>query len=1171
MNLDIHLAGLKQAFEELDWLKDAELKIQSQQINLQTISHPSRNSEPDIRIVEDEDGLVTLVNDNQENQTIEADQISIDVDEGSSFTLSESLLDQITISIEDEVEIHNSDDVEEIVRLPEEFDEGAVIAQVLEGKRSIEKGLHQINNLQKDQKRLLNQLSDQLEALDAEYRQKVQNAQEQLSAENGNFLNKQAQFVKSIRQAHSDLQNATDDPSWEILRWLYDIFTDRRQRISAIQQILNSENAKQQVEGATHQQMVDLLQGSLRDLQEEYQQRRDKLQRDANNSQRVIVQQFQVMHNQLAQTNLPRLYDLIDQWIQFLTDWLIARHIVLDENKIQFITPRSLSDNRDIENVGLRIGYIQHHLRQTDLEIPAVIDPFGHDRHVFITGPDNNLKTNMLKMLAARLIITIPVGLARITLIDGLELGRSVAIFSSRLPEDLVSKRVLNLEQEVTEELMRLRERIAQINQHILVEEDHIDSYNRKHPEIPCPYQFIVINNFPHGLNSQGLAALRDILRNGPRAGIFVLATLASNISDRRDFVLSDYTDNQYLLSIGTDNLLCWNSEYLSNFRVVRDEPVSDTALGTLLSIANKAYEIRPLVIPYERIARDLPQLWSLSADTSLKTIIGLTFAGKTHVIEFGDETVHGLIGGRTGSGKTVLIHDLICGLIQAYHPNELELYLLDFKGTEFNVYARNEIPHLRTVAVDCDIEVGLNVIKHLIDEMNRRFKLFDEVEVNDYRHYRAKGKQLSRIVLVVDEIQVLTQYLDNRISAQIETSLIDLLKRGRAAGIHVMMGTQSPSSVLSNQILQQIAIRICLLADQSVSRLVLGESNTAASGLQKQGEAVFNAYNGNPQHNVFVRSALLETEHIGDIAKRLALQAKTSGWIAPAPMDYFDGRTITRLLDNQEVKASQNAVKDPVTLRKVNLPLGKSLSLKEDTQAIVNRERYNNLLLVGLESEVLHNLFHNVLLSLFILSPVETDFFIIDLCSEDVVSHSLTQAFSAMPHCQQFGYNSATGADMIKGLYRVFKDRKEGDRKTRRSDPAVILAIFGMENFSDMRGADRFSKPEERKQLEEIIKEGPPLGIFTIIASQILGKGEVIGADEFGNRVCFQLAEDDSRALLENDAATKLRAERGIFRRREWAIGRLEKFIPYQALSQTEVEQVADRLGKRANSGQPK
>ena len=98
----------------------------------------------------------------------------------------------------------------------------------------------------------------------------------------------------------------------------------------------------------------------------------------------------------------------------------------------------------------------------------------------------------------------------------------------------------------------------------------------------------------------------------------------------------------------------------------------------------------------------------------------------------------HVLISGKTGSGKSTLLHVLITNLALRYSPDEIALYLVDFKkGVEFKAYARHALPHARVIAVESEREFGLSVLQHLDGELRRRGDLFRKLGVQDLKGYR--------------------------------------------------------------------------------------------------------------------------------------------------------------------------------------------------------------------------------------------------------------------------------------------------------------------------------------------------------------------------------------------------------------------------------------------------
>ena len=151
-------------------------------------------------------------------------------------------------------------------------------------------------------------------------------------------------------------------------------------------------------------------------------------------------------------------------------------------------------------------------------------------------------------------------------------------------------------------------------------------------------------------------------------------------------------------------------------------------------------------------------------------------------MLQLGQGTAqHVLIAGKTGSGKSTLLHALITNLALLYSPDEVELYLVDFKkGVEFKAYAAHGLPHARVIAVESEREFGLSVLQRLDAEMKVRGEAYRAVGAQDLNSYRLAQPDVRcpRILLIVDEFQEFFTE-DDRI-AQDAAQLLDRLVRAR-------------------------------------------------------------------------------------------------------------------------------------------------------------------------------------------------------------------------------------------------------------------------------------------------------------------------------------------------------------------------------------------------------
>ena len=146
--------------------------------------------------------------------------------------------------------------------------------------------------------------------------------------------------------------------------------------------------------------------------------------------------------------------------------------------------------------------------------------------------------------------------------------------------------------------------------------------------------------------------------------------------------------------------------------------------------------------VPFESIAPPENEMWTSDSRGGIAVPLGRAGATALQMLALGKGTSqHALIAGKTGSGKSTLLHVLIMQLALRYSPDEVELYLIDFKkGVEFKTYASHQLPHARVVAVESEREFGLSVLQRFDAELVQRGELFRQAGVNDLKEWRGKA-----------------------------------------------------------------------------------------------------------------------------------------------------------------------------------------------------------------------------------------------------------------------------------------------------------------------------------------------------------------------------------------------------------------------------------------------
>lgn len=278
------------------------------------------------------------------------------------------------------------------------------------------------------------------------------------------------------------------------------------------------------------------------------------------------------------------------------------------------------------------------------------------------------------------------------------------------------------------------------------------------------------------------------------------------------------------ILTLGNDLALA-----LARHPIRIEAPIPNTSL-----VGIEVPNASPAIV---RMRKVLESSAFRSGKFGLPVALGETVSGSYEVADL-ESMPHLLIAGQTGSGKSVCIDSILLSLLYRNTPEELRLILVDPKRVGLALY--KGIPHLKGNGVITDVKKVVAALKYAVQEMERRFTVFERVNARDLASYmsmvRAGGtysekdsqgnshekhlEPMPRLVIVIDEMADLMMSHGK----EVEPAIVRLAQKSRAVGIHLVLATQKPiSDVVTGLIKSNVPTKIAFaVANQMDSRIIL-------------------------------------------------------------------------------------------------------------------------------------------------------------------------------------------------------------------------------------------------------------------------------------------------------------------------------------------------------------
>ena len=812
--------------------------------------------------------------------------------------------------------------------------------------------------------------------------------------------------------------------------------------------------------------------------------------------------------------------------------------------------------------------------------------------------------------LGMRLFMMVPPGKLNFTFIDPVASGGSFAMFTRLIDvndnkREIINGKIWSNPSDIEEKLRVMTDHIANVIQRCLQGKyDSIYEYNRDAEQNAEAYQIIMLMDFPAGLTDQSLKLLEQIVTSGPKCGVFTILyrnesqfkkmsersyPLVSNIE--KNFQLFDYsetcTEVTYSGERVKERLLQWKGLSLPS-QSQMDIIIEKLKLG--IKNAEK------IVINFDKIIPPKEEWFKGDSTGEFSIPIGVHGANNIQNLSFGiGGSHHALVAGQTGSGKSSLLHTIIMSALIKYPANQLQVFLVDFKrGVEFKIYANYSLENFKVIAIESEREFGRSVLEYLDKEQSRRAERFKKLNVDNVGDYRKKsGESLPRILLIIDEFHVLFSKDTSDINSKNSAAYLEqLIRQGRAFGIHVILASQTMSNMggINYGVWGQIGVRIALKCPKSDAKFVLGSDNDGVDLLSADnpGQAIYNSDCGNAVANTVFRVAYIEQDEQDKYLKYISEKEPRFNYPTTRVM-------LSNVEDNIYNPLQRFARGENYNFTENALLVGEPLKIINNMKMVFKQKQGSNMLVIGNDEQKARTLFTFAVLSLSLHAltknsyhcPESQKIYLFDYAPlevfEDRDDTLLTLAKKLPNYVKYIPFDESEEA-MIE-LYKVFKQREKG---TEQNDELYMM-VYGLQRARSLRSSDIYKKNVRIEEFDEfgenaylesrglssqehlnvkpydiflhLLQRGAPYGVNAIIWEDNFKLFMNSYADmlpNFDMRIAFTMPDEDSINFIEAVDGSKIGENGAIYN-----YNGNQKFRPYKQPDSEWLETICTRINQ--------
>lgn len=764
---------------------------------------------------------------------------------------------------------------------------------------------------------------------------------------------------------------------------------------------------------------------------------------------------------------------------------------------------------------------------------------------------------NLFQLIMLRLSLSIPLELCKFHMVD-CDYGRSFAHFNS-LQNPKIQKTLYGPDQ-VHGLFMEMESVMRNMYSGEMGKYSNLSDYNSNNTKSAKPYNFIFIDDFPSSCPYQALDQLKAMINNGNamNAGIYLFINYSATNSHPRELEIDYFREHCAVItskangetSIGLLDI--FESQKHSNI-VETNIPDAFDEIATLLNLEDEVIGNAPKNEFY-KISEN--EIWAGVSMSEINIPVGITDKGELAIMHFTQKNAlnSALVVGSPGFGKSKFLHSLILNAALRYSPDELEMYLLDFSGVEFDVYARMNLPHAKIIAPESEREFGVNILEEIYNEGIRRERLCRDNAVDNTEALRKKNNQLivPRILVIIDEFQELFQRND-KMSSRAYFCINNIIQKYRKFAINLVLSSQKAYQVTSDISIDEIGNRIAFSCHPRDSILV-GLDNTSLN--LPGGNFIYNDAKGAKNSNINAKTFYIEgdsKENVGDVTKAMNViqQAAKSHTFKQKDTIVYRSKDLPQF--NPSIIKSEDLPKE------IRLYFGQSFAIRNsDIYVPIIGDSNDNVLIIGGETMISQEICMFTMMSAISTyrNKEKATFYVFDFLRTENPLHNYIEAWKGLDADIKFACKSNEIVENLKNILDEIERRKEHYSNDMKDIYIFIYAMELGQPFKAIKGNYGFEQSEAMRTLGDILREGPLMHVHTVL--QIDNYYNLYQAADnilwyFNHRIALQMTSSDSNRLIESDAASNLEVDGN-----EWTKYRgyyynqsknsLTKFRPYNS-----------------------